>query len=42
MKKPIENNIDKEEVIKAFGNIEALRYDLKVKKVIDLMKEETK
>lgn len=37
-----ENNVDKEEVIKAFGGKEALSYDLKVRKVIELMKEETK
>ena len=34
-----ENNVTKEEVIKAFGGKEALSYDLKVKKVIELMKE---
>jgi len=37
-----ENNVDKEEVLKAFGGKEALNYDLKVRKVIELMKEETK
>ena len=37
-----ENNVSEDEVIKAFGNKEALKYDLKVKKVIELMKEETK
>ena len=34
-----ENNVTKEEVIQAFGGKEALSYDLKVKKVIELMKE---
>ncbi len=35
-----ENNVSIEEVIKAYGGKEALSYDLKVRKVIELMKEE--
>ena len=35
-----EHNISNEEVIKAFGSKEALSYDLRVQKVIELMKEE--
>lgn len=34
-----ENNVDKEEVLEAFGGKEALIYDLKVRKAIELMKE---
>ena len=34
-----ENNVDKEEVLQAFGGKEALMYDLKVRKAIELMKE---
>ena len=34
-----ENNVDKEEVLEAFGGKEALMYDLKVRKAIELMKE---
>ena len=37
-----ENNVTKEEVLNAFGGLESLKYDLKVRKVIELMKEETK
>ena len=34
-----ENNVDKEEVLQAFGGKESLMYDLKVRKAIELMKE---
>ena len=34
-----ENNVTKEEVLEAFGGKEALMYDLKVRKAIELMKE---
>ena len=35
-----DNNVSKEEVVKAYGGKEAFSYDLKVKKVIELMKAE--
>lgn len=32
------HNIDKDEYVKAFGGLEMIKYDIKVKKVMDLMK----
>ncbi len=35
-------NMEKEEFLKQFGGIEAVKYDLEVRKVIDLLKEYNK